>query len=824
MVAGESDVNPITMLWMAALTCVALAGCSGAGAAPGGTPDLVVERPSVSDDAPAAGTTFTLSATVRNAGKGASDATTLNFYESADHTITTGDKLVGTDRVPKLAPSETSAPAVSPKAPSTPGTYYYGICVVAVADDSNTANDCSGGLRVQVPVPQAPAPESSPNPEAGSVQSNPQPPPSQPSESESSPGADPLQDDFPATTDTTGMVSMGGEVGGRISDAADEDWFAVDMKAAQPYRIEAERVTSGYLPTLLGIYDADGELVTAKARPGTSLGTLAHTAGYHPFYSLLFTPVTAGRYYIAVGGVEDGSPTEFGGYRLVVAETTSDDYSATTATTGRITVGSSMEGTFEWAGDEDWVAVELDAQTVYRVDIEPISADPALAGIQNSAGTRQPGTSNKRIDALSPMARVFFTPSTAGTYYVAARGQTAGRYRVSVTAKGDDYAGDRSTTGRLTVGGSVTGEIEASDDWDWFAIDLVEDNIYLIDLEGQSTNKGTARSLVLSNVYEDRGAGRRPAPVYNITERTQLALPGSGEGSNARLLFTAAVSGIHYVTVIELFPGSIGTYTLSVTQSSDDFPWHTRSMRGAYGNVTVGGSAQGELEDPTDQDWFAVNLNAGTNYRIMIDGRPTGGGTLERPQIWGVSRDFAEVPILGTAYELPLFFEPDWTGRYAIGVRNQGLHSGKPRSAGTYTVSVAVATDDFPASTETTGQITVGGSATGTVETPDDRDWFRVALVAGTTYRIDATGSATGDDTLEDPYLYAIHDAEGRLLADQIDRGSYFWQVGITPAWNAWAEFEATATAVHYISAGGDPRSLKQYMRQGTYTLTVKQL
>ena len=159
MVAGESDVNPVTMLWMAALTCVALAGCSGAGAAPGGTPDLVVERPSVSDDAPAAGTTFTLSATVRNAGKGASDATTLNFYESADHTITTGDKLVGTDRVPKLAPSETSAPAVSPKAPSTPGTYYYGICVVAVADDSNTANDCSGGLRPGTgPGPAGPGP------------------------------------------------------------------------------------------------------------------------------------------------------------------------------------------------------------------------------------------------------------------------------------------------------------------------------------------------------------------------------------------------------------------------------------------------------------------------------------------------------------------------------------------------------------------------------------------------------------------------------------------------------------------------------------------
>ena len=814
---------------MAALTCVVLAGCPGAGPAPGATPDLVVKRASVSDNGPAAGTTFTLSATVRNEGKGASDATTLHFYQSADQTITTDDTLVGTDRVPELEPSETSAHAVSPAAPSTAGTYYYGICLDAVEDDSNTANDCSSGLlNVRVPVQ-----ESHPNPEAGSEQSDPQPPPSEQTDpppprseqtdNESSPGVDPLQDDFPATTDTPGVVSVGGAVSGRITNAADEDWFAVDMKAGQPYRIEARRETYGYLPVLLGIFDADGELVSARPRPGTSLGTLIH--GAEAFYSLLFTSVTDGRNYIAMGGIEHGAPTAFGRYRLTVAATASDDYPATTATTGRVTVGSSMEGNFEWAGDEDWVAVELDAQTVYRVEIEPVSADPAIAGIHNDAGTRQPGTRNNRIYPYDPMPRVFFTPSMAGTYYIAARGETAGSYRVSVTAKGDDFAGDRSTTGRLTVGGSVTGEIEARSDWDWFAIDLVAGNSYLIDLEGRSTNKGTARRLYLSNVYEDRGTGTRPAGVYNITERSQLALPGSGEGDNARLLFTAAVSGTHYITVSEQTPGSVGTYTLSVTQSTpDDYPWHVRVRRGAYGTVTVGGSAQGELEDPTDQDWFAVNLDAGTTYRIMIDGRPSGGGTLERPELWGISRDFLEVPIQGTSFELPLFFEPVWTGTYGIGVQNQGLHHSKPRSSGTYTVSVAVATDDFPASAETTGQITVGGTATGTVETPNDRDWFRVTLVSGTTYRIEATGAATGGGTLSDPYLYAIHDAEGQPLADQIDRGGYFFAVGITPEWNAWAEFEATATGVHYISAGGDPRSRRQYMRQGTYTLSVRQL
>ena len=62
-------------------------------------PDLVVASPSVSDDAPVAGETFTLSVTVRNDGDGDSAATTLRYYRSADTTITTSDTEVGTDAV-----------------------------------------------------------------------------------------------------------------------------------------------------------------------------------------------------------------------------------------------------------------------------------------------------------------------------------------------------------------------------------------------------------------------------------------------------------------------------------------------------------------------------------------------------------------------------------------------------------------------------------------------------------------------------------------------------------------------------------------------------
>ena len=97
-----------------------------------GVPDLVVASPSVSPDSPAAGAAFTLSATMRNDGNGASLATTLRYYRSTDATITTADTVVGTDPVSVLAAAGTIAQSISLTAPSSPGAYYYGACVDAV--------------------------------------------------------------------------------------------------------------------------------------------------------------------------------------------------------------------------------------------------------------------------------------------------------------------------------------------------------------------------------------------------------------------------------------------------------------------------------------------------------------------------------------------------------------------------------------------------------------------------------------------------------------------------------------------------------------------
>ena len=125
------------------------------GAAP--APDLVVDTPTVSESAPAAGASFTLSATVRNQGAARSDSTTLRYYQSTDSTITSGDTEVGTDSVFGLAASRSGDESISLTAPSTPGTYYYGACVDVVSDESDTTNNCSPAVTVTVGA--APAPD-----------------------------------------------------------------------------------------------------------------------------------------------------------------------------------------------------------------------------------------------------------------------------------------------------------------------------------------------------------------------------------------------------------------------------------------------------------------------------------------------------------------------------------------------------------------------------------------------------------------------------------------------------------------------------------------
>ena len=113
-------------------------------------PDLVVTLPRVNASGPAAGAEFTLSATVRNDGEGTAAGTTLSYYQSTDTEITAADTSLETVAIAGLVGSGSSSQSVDLTAPASPGTYYYGACVDAVPDESDTANNCSDSVPLTV--------------------------------------------------------------------------------------------------------------------------------------------------------------------------------------------------------------------------------------------------------------------------------------------------------------------------------------------------------------------------------------------------------------------------------------------------------------------------------------------------------------------------------------------------------------------------------------------------------------------------------------------------------------------------------------------------
>lgn len=108
---------------------------------------------------------------------------------------------------------------------------------------------------------------------------------------------------------------------------------------------------------------------------------------------------------------------------------------------------------------------------------------------------------------------------------------------------------------------------------------------------------------------------------------------------------------------------------------------------------------------------------------------------------------------------------------------------------------------DIPGDATTTRTISLGGSATETLETGGDRDWFRINLVAGQQISVTLQGI-----TLADPII-RIRDAGGNILYQGDD-----WGDGL----DAFVGFQATYTGIYYIDVGSAPDN-----QTGDYQLSV---
>ena len=113
-------------------------------------PDLVIHKVRVNAKTVEVSVEVQMHLLIANQGKAASTETTLRFYRSADATISTEDTEIHAVPMPSVSKGAiTTVPVLLPGSTEA-GTYYYGACLEAVADETDTSNNCSEGVEITV--------------------------------------------------------------------------------------------------------------------------------------------------------------------------------------------------------------------------------------------------------------------------------------------------------------------------------------------------------------------------------------------------------------------------------------------------------------------------------------------------------------------------------------------------------------------------------------------------------------------------------------------------------------------------------------------------
>ena len=444
------------------------------------------------------------------------------------------------------------------------------------------------------------------------------------------------------------------------------------------FDLEGADTGRGTVPDpVMGLYDSSDNLIR-------------YNDDNDNFNSRIIYPATAsGSYYLSAGDADEDSGT----YTLSVteAETRSTegdtDFRGSIFTLGRVEVGGSATGNIESATDSDWFRVDLEAGKAYQFELEGAGTgqgtlEDASVALYDEIGDLAPvsGFTDQDNDLGN---RFTYSVTTAGIYYVAASGinEGTGTYTLSVREvddppddsddppadsgnvsepDGEDLPEGITTTGRVEVGGSVTGEIDQALDVDWFAVELKKGKRYQFDVEGADTGRG---NLAYPHLWGLQDAGGQAVSGARSND--------GGVGKNGRVIYTPDAEGTYYIAVSGA-ASTTGTYTLSVivlgangaSEADTDFPANDTTT----GRVDVGASATGNIESATDVDWFRVDLEAGKRYQFDLEGVDTSRGMLDDPYM----RFFSEFgdPATGGTYYLEVNAVANTTiGTYTLSVR-----------------------------------------------------------------------------------------------------------------------------------------------------------
>ncbi len=386
--------------------------------------------------------------------------------------------------------------------------------------------------------------------------------------------------------------------------ASDVNWVQVTLSDPNgTYQIYVEKTESDGTATIDFVCGPDEvEIGNTRAAPGTGLGRFDASLNF-------FTPSAAGLHYVKITTTQPRY-----GVRVLVSDRSTSEIEPI------VDVGDTATGTIRTPTDTDGVEVPMDSGTTYQIDVRSVGypgIDPWIRDIFDPGGDRITRTGRCDYTNYPPTcttffgaaysgffdhdsgpgnaARVIYTATETGNHLIelGSRGGPfvrLGDWRIEVTEASapffDDYAADASTTGTVSVGGSVSGEINSTPSWynagdtggpdgyssrepgykgPKYGFSCHEETGDGIELDGDTCDRDWFRvMLTVNRTYKlqlESGTDVLIDGVYRFGSQYQ-----KGGGT-----YTARSTSIHYISVAGTngctgLHGCTGSYTLRVTE------------------------------------------------------------------------------------------------------------------------------------------------------------------------------------------------------------------------------------------------------------------
>ena len=579
--------------------------------------------------------------------------------------------------------------------------------------------------------------------------------------------------DFPATTATTGRVEVGASATGNLRNNSDVDWFRVDLEADKQYQFDQEGAPTGrgtLTDPRLALFSGSGiSLALNDDISSTNLNSrIVRTATETGAHYLRATRSfgNTGTYTLSVHDITPPPSTDA---TLSIADAEGDE-DAGVEFTATLTTAVSAKVTATWTASiesgDTASAADLAATKTGEVEFDADATEAKFTVPVNNDTTDEPDqTFTVTLSGVSTNAQLAADPTAEGTIdddddpptlTVADVRHDEGDTFPSVIVSISEVSEKRVRFMLRQV--DRTGDTASDADFE-----PLSSATHSINVGVTSVTRTTV--VAVSNDTLDEDDETLTVEAYSLQ---------NAEGSSSDREAT--------ITIVDDDPTPTVTVAPASATEGDKVEFVVTLSAVSGRDVEVGYATSVATGQTATSD---TDFTAATGTLTILASDSTDTGTVEVQTAEDDASEGAETFTLTLS-----------------ATKNVAL--GTPSTA-TGTINDETVTDDCLGDNTTTCEVDVGGSATGTLETEDDLDWFKVELEASTRYQIDMEGLPTSRGTMSDPNL-VVRSAANAVLATDDDGG-----VGA----NSRVIYTPTAAGTHYLEA----RAVND--DTGTYTLSV---